>query len=220
MNSRDWVVQKLRDDKRVVTPVSDHGLVVTRPGRPNAVAYCCDRSTIRDIDANVVFRVLHELPQTQMIITFLSSQLSYPDAYDLTSKRGIYIGTFGDLNGALHDRDDIGTYQHREEKYLRTRMSTSRAVTRVLRKGHRAWLLQRLGRLRPLTIITSDEYEVTDRDFTTALDQHPTLAPDAFIATSPNAQGFSDRVSATARDAGIKLLTMNDFVRTLREPWT
>ncbi|UJW32707.1 hypothetical protein L3Q67_02635 [Saccharothrix sp. AJ9571] len=219
MNSRDWVVQQLREDEHVVVPIGDNGLAVSRPGRPDAVAYCCERSTIKIVTTAVVARALIDLPQTQMVLVFLSQQI-HTDTYEFAGDHGLAIGTLGNLHGALHSCDNIGTYQDREEAYVRRRMASLRAVTRVRRKGHSAWVLERPGKLRSITIVTSDAYEVTDLEFTNALNQYSTLAPDAFVATSPIVRGFSDRVSATARDAGIKLLTMNDFVRTLREPWT
>lgn len=220
MSSRDWVVEQLRKDKHVVAPVGANGLIVSRPRRPDAVAYCCERSMIKIVTTEVVSQALHELPHTRMIVAFRNGQQIHTDTYEFASACGVAIGTLGNLNGALRTCDDIGTYQDREEAYVRRRMTSSRAVTHVLRKGHSAWVLERPGRLRSLTILTSDAYEVTDLEFTNALNQYPTLDPDAFIATSPIVQGFSDRVSATARDVGIKLLTMNDFVRTLRAPWT
>ena len=224
MNSRDWVVQQIRTDpqrsidKRVVAPIGDNGLVVTRPGRPDAVAYCCERSTIEVITTAVVVRALHELPQTQMIIIFPSSQDIHAGTYEFVRERRLAIGSLNDLNSALHECNDIGTYEEREAKYVRNRITRPPAVTRVLRKGHNLWVLKRSGGLRSLTIVTSEAYEVTDHAFTNAVIQHPAL--DAYIATSPNVQGFSNRVSASARDTGVKLLTMNEFVRTLRQPWT
>jgi hypothetical protein len=155
-----------------------------------------------------------------MIIVFLSSQEIHPDTYEFVREHRLAIGTLGDLHGALHACNDIGTYQHGEEKYVRSRMGNSPSVTRVLRKGHSAWMLERSGGLRSLTIITNDSYEVTDLEFTNALNQYPTLDLDAVVATSPNLRGFSNRVSETARDAGVKLLAINNFVRMLHQPWT
>lgn len=220
MNSRDWIVEQLRKDKRVVTPIGINGLSVSRPGRPDAVAYCCERSTITIVTNDTVRRALHELSQTRMIVIFPSSQEIHPDTYEFVRDRRLAIGTLGGLNGALYECNDIGTYQHGEEKYVRNRLNNSRSVTRVLRKGHRAWVLERSGGLRSLTIITNEEYEVTDFDFIDTLNQYPHLDPDAVVATSPNLQGFSDRVSETARDAGITLVSMNNFVRMLHLPWT
>lgn len=224
MSSRDWVVQQIRKDprrrvdKRVVAAVGDNGLIVTCPGRPDAVAYCCERSTVTVVTTDVIAGALHELPQTQMIIIFPSSQNIHPETYEFVRERRLSIGSLAGLNSALHQCHDIGTYLEREEKYVRDRIARSPAITRVLRKGPSLWVLERSRRLRSLTIATSDAYEVTDHAFTDAVNQHTTL--DAYVATSPNVQGFSNRVAETARDTGIKLLTMNDFVRTLSQPWT
>jgi hypothetical protein len=74
--------------------------------------------------------------------------------------------------------------------------------------------------LRPLTVVTNDQYEITAHQLVAELEQYPELAPDAFVGTNPSTSGFSSRVIETTQDAGIRLFTMKEFLRTLREPWT
>ncbi|WP_216215715.1 hypothetical protein [Amycolatopsis aidingensis] len=220
MTVRDWVISEFRKDGRVIEPVGEHGVVASRTGRPDAVAYCCETTTITTVTAQVVSQALYEVPDTKMIIVFLSRQLVDPDAYDHARERGVCLDTFGGFITAVDDYDDISRYRHREEKYLRRRLAATRAVTTVLRKGHRAWRLERVDGLRPLTIITDDKYETTDHEVTTALNRYPKLTPDAFVNTNPSTRGFSGRVVATTRNAGIRLLTLPDFLDAIRHPWT
>ncbi|MFE5501346.1 hypothetical protein ACFQ73_02190 [Amycolatopsis japonica] len=220
MTARDWVISEYRKDGRVITPLGDHGIVVSRKGRPDAVAYCCEYATTTTVTAQVVARALLELPTTKMIMVFLSRQLVTPDAYDLARERGVCIDTFGGFTTAVDDYDDISRYQHREEQYLRRRMAATRAVSTMLRKGHRAWWLERVNGLRPLTIITDDKYETTDLEVTAALDQYPALVPDAFVNTNPSTSGFSGRVLATTENADVRLFTLTEFLTTIRQPWT
>ena len=220
MTVRDWVISEFRNDGRVIAPVGEHGVVVSRAGRPDAVAYCCDYATTTTVSAQTVTHALHELPDTKMIIVFLSRQLVDPDAYDLALDCGVCLDTFGGFTTAVRDYDDISRFQHREEKYLRRRIGATGAVTAVLRKGHRAWRLERVNGLRPLTIITDDKYETTDHEVVRALDRYPKLTPDAFVNTNPSTSGFSGRVVTTTRNAGLRLLTLADFLSVLRDPWT
>lgn len=217
MTVRDWVINEFRNDGRVIEPIGDHGVVVPRAGQSDAVAYCCEYSTVT---ASVVAQALWELPESQMVMVFLTRQLVDPDAYDLARERGVCLDTFGGFTTAVEDLDDISRYQHREERYLRRRMASTRAITAVIRQGHRAWLLERAHGLRPLTIITDDHYELTDLEFTRAMDQYPKIAPDAFVATNPSTGGFGDRVAASARNAGIELHTLASFLDAVRQPWT
>jgi hypothetical protein len=215
------MIRELRKDGLTVAPVSDHGVVVTRPGRPDAVAYCCEFTTTATVTAQTVADALHELPDAKMIIVFPSRQLVDPEAYDLARECGVCLDTFGGFSTAINDYDDIACYQHREEKYLRGSCFTrTRGVASVLRKGHRAWLLERTNGLRPLTVVTNDQYEITAHQLVAELEQYPELAPDAFVGTNPSTSGFSSRVIETTQDAGIRLFTMKEFLRTLREPWT
>jgi hypothetical protein len=229
MTARDWVIAQLQKDSdfiwdrgniRRIEPVGDHGLIVTRAGRPAAVAFCCEPSSTPTVTASVVAQALNDLRGARMVVVFLSRQLVDPEAYDLARQRGITIETFGGLTSAIMDWDDIAEYQHREEEYLRRRLTRASGVTSVIRKGHRAWLLERPTGLRPLTIITNDVYEVTDLGFTAAINQYPRLNPDAFVATNPSTSGFGGRVTESAQRAGIALLTLNGFLGTIRQPWT
>jgi hypothetical protein len=220
VTARDWVIGEFRNDGLLIDPIGEHGVIAPRPGRLDAVAYCCEYATTSTVTAEVVAQALDELPDTKMIIVFLSRQIVDPDAYDLAREWDVCLDTFGGFASAVRGYDDISRYQHREEQYLRRRLFATRAVTTVLRQGHRAWHLERVNGLRPLTIITDDKYETTDHEVMCALEQYPKLTPDAFVNTNPSTSGFSGRVIATTRNAGLQLFTLADFLPTVRQPWT
>lgn len=215
---RDWVVVQLRKDARVVEAVGAHGVKVLRPGRPDAVGYCVEPDSVNPFTADALQDAVNELPDVGMVI--VTRRLVDPDVYERARELKICVDTFGGFTSALDDLDDISEYVHREEVYIRRRLLATRAVTSVIRRGHRAWELQRISGLRPLTIVTNDRYELTDYEFTTVLNQYPKLDLDAFAITNPSARGFGDRAVASARQAGVALCLLDEFIAEIRKPWT
>ncbi|MGW7595146.1 hypothetical protein, partial [Streptomyces rubiginosohelvolus] len=143
-----------------------------------------------------------------------------PDVHSRALERGVCVDTFGGFNRAITYFDDISDYVHPEEEYFRKRMAFTRAVVSVIRRGHRAWELQRKNGLRSLTVVTHDRYELTDEGFCKILDEYPSLDIDALVITNPSAQGFGKRVVTSAREANVPLYRLDDFASKIRDTWT
>lgn len=218
MSIRAWVVVQLRKGSRAVEAVGEHGVRVLRAGRAVAVAYCVEADTVNPFTADALQDAVDELPQAGMVI--VTRRVVDPEVYDRARELGVCVDTFGGFERALREFDDISKYAHPEEIYIRKRITANRAVTSVIRWGHRAWELQRIKGLRPLIIVTHDRYELTDDGFSEILSQYPKLDLDALVITNPSAQGFGDRVVKSAQQAGVPLYTLNDFIDEIRKPWT
>jgi hypothetical protein len=143
-----------------------------------------------------------------------------PEVYDRALELGVCADTFGGFSRAAKDLDHVEDYVHREQTYIEKRLTATRAVTSMARRGHRAWVVYRISELRPLTIATHEPYELTDDQLTEILNQYPKLSLDALVITNPAAQGFGARVARSAQHAGVPLFTLNDFIADIRKPWT
>lgn len=218
MSIRDWVVSQLRKDAREVEAVGEHGVKVLRMGRPDAIGYCVERDSVNPFTVQALQHAVTELPDAGMVI--VTRRVVDPDVYDQARELKVCVDTFGGFSRALDDLDDISEYVHREEEYIRRRLMATRAVTSMIRRGHRAWELQRVNGLRPLTIVTHDRYEMTEYEFTAVLNQHPKLDLDAFVITNPNAHGIGNRAVVSAQQAGIPLYLLDEFIAEIRKPWT
>jgi hypothetical protein len=218
MSIRAWVIGQLHKRSRVVEAVGEHGVKVVRLGRPDAVAYCVEPDSVNPFTVDALDDAVKELPQTGMVI--VTRRGVDPEVYDRARKLEVCVDTFGGFDRAIGEFDDISKYVHSEEIYIRKRMAATRVVTSVTRRGHRAWELTRINKLRPLTIVTHDRYELTDDGFTEILNLYPKLDLDALVITNPSAQGFGDRVAKSARHAGVPLYTLNDFIDEIRMPWS
>jgi hypothetical protein len=163
-------------------------------------------------------KALESLPEAGMVI--VTRRPVEPDVYSRALELGVCVDTFGGFTRALARFDDIADYVHPEETYFRKRMFSTRAVSAMVRRGHRAWELQRIKGLRSLTVVTHDRYELTDEGFSGILDQYPNLDIDSLVITNPSAQGFGKRVVTSAHEANVPLYTLDDFASKVRYTWT
>ncbi|WP_086664256.1 hypothetical protein [Lentzea kentuckyensis] len=216
MSIRDWMIGKLREDSKPAEPLGEHGLLVRRPGRSDAIGYCVEPDSQTPFTVEALHAAVDELPDTRMVI--ITRRLVDPDVYEEARELGVVVDTFGAFRRAVDDFDDISTYTHRDEDYLHRRLYATRAVTQLKRCGQRAWQIIRTAPLRPLTIVIHDRYELTDEDFGRVLAEYPKLDLDAFVITNSSAQGFGTRVLNTARRARVPLYTLDDFLHGIREP--
>lgn len=226
MSIQTWIIEKLKEDntsahsrksRTTVQAMGKHGVRVIRPGQQDAVGYCVDPDP-NPFTVEMLEEAIEELPGARMVI--VTRRVVDPDVYSRSSELGACVDTFGGFSRAITSLDDISDYVHPEETYFRKRMQSTRAVISVNRQGYRAWELRRINRLRSLTVVTHDRYELTDASFAEVLDQYPKLDIDALVVTNPSARGFGARVVTSSRNAGVPLYKLDDFISKVRDPWT
>ncbi|WP_416873610.1 hypothetical protein [Kitasatospora sp. SC0581] len=221
MSIRSWVIKQLQKEfhssHSSIQSIGENGVRVTRLGRPDATGYCVEPDG-SPFTAPMLDEAIAELPEVGMVI--VTRRVVDADVYSRALELGVCVETFGGFSRAVTFLDDISSYMHPEEEYFRRRISRTRIVSSVSRRGHRAWELQRINGLRPLTVVTHDRYELTDEGFAGVLDQYPGIDIDALVITNPSAQGFGKRVVTSAREANIPLYKLDDFIGKIRERWT
>ncbi|MFG1606050.1 hypothetical protein [Actinoplanes sp. NPDC049265] len=198
--------------------IGSQGVLVRRPGKSDAVGYCAEPSARNDFDIEELESAVKNIPRLGMII--ITRRAVAPDVYDRASELGVCVDTFGGFVRAIASFDDVSQYVHPDESYVRKRLLSTRIVSRLNRRGHRAWEIERQKGLRSLTIVTHERYELTDDDFTTLLNQHLKIDIDALVITNTNARGFGERVTRNARQVGIPIFTLDQFIGEIRAPWT
>jgi hypothetical protein len=153
-------------------------------------------------------------------MVIVTRRIVEPEVHLRAPELDVCVDTFGGSTRAIDDFVDISDCVHPEESYFRTQMSATRAVMSVIRRGHRAWGLYRVKGLRSLTVMTHEQYELTDDEFADLLDQDLKLDLDALVVTNSAAQGIGDRVVNSSQQAGVPLYTLNEFASRIRDPWT
>lgn len=198
--------------------VGAHGIRVTREGRPDALVYCPDPEPAPPFGRVEFDNALSELPDLQFVVVV--RRKVDPALYAYADNLGIPIGSIADVRSALFSIEDISRYVAREHSYIRSRFGANRHVMSYHRLGRTTFKIERTGRLRSLNVAMVDDYEVTAEQVYSVINDHPEIGLDAVVTTNPSCRGISKPASDAARAAGVELLTLADFLISLREPWT
>lgn len=224
MALRDWIGDRLHEDEYGnptgvidVFPEGTHSLRVTREHLPAAYIYCAEvldePFTPDDLED-----ALGELPGAQFIAVTKARPVAGP-TYGCADELGIAVGGVTTLQVALRSFRDIGSYRSKNHEYVQRRLNTHAVIRSWRRVGYDAYQIKRSGRLRDLVIITLNPYEITQEEAFRLLDQHSDVNVDALVNTNPNCRGFSRATLRAVSHAGVQILTLEDFMSSLRKTW-
>jgi hypothetical protein len=222
---RAWIVRKLREDARPdpaskdAPPefVGDHGVRIIRGGRPDALIYCIGLRQSEAFDLEDLERAVSELPGVQFVAV-VPTCIAHA-VYERAEEIGLSVDGFSELAVALRDDDDVSRHMGREHAYVVRRLRAHKVVRSVRRRGLSAYEIVRLG-LPSLTIVTSDDYELTADRVYSLLESYSGLAVDAVATTNPNARGLSSDSVQAGQRAGVRVLLFADVLDALGERWT
>jgi len=217
MSIRGWVAGKLRTHYAIEFE-GEHGLRITRKRQPAALVYCAepdaaDLFTAGDLDA-----ALREMPGLQFIV--LIRRDAYNEAYERAEELGICLAGFGDLKSALDYDVNIAQHLSSEQAYLLSRLRRNRYVASVRRRGRSAYEISRKATLSPLTIVATEDYELTSDSIYELLDENDDIDPHAIVSTSPACSGFAGEALDTGKRTGIRVLSLNQLLDALGDRWT
>lgn len=223
MTLQAWVTRILLRQEGFAVPdgamvTGAHGIHVTRSGRPDAYAYCPDGSDTEAFTPEDLDQALLEIPGLEFVVVVRRAVAN--DTYDHADQKKVAIGAVGDLKSAIHSLDDIATFRSREDKYIRSRLDGTFNVTNYRRRGPTTYEIHRTGSLRTLTVAMVDDYEMTADQVYSVVAAHRGIALDAIITTNPSCRGLAQPAQDAADNASTVLHTFNDFLRSLRDPWT
>lgn len=217
MSIRDWAVGKLARDYTASGFGDSLAVLVERTTRPPAVICCVEPDSLVPFTVADLEKILVEVPDCQFVV--LTRRRAVSGVYEVAAEEGVYVGSFGDLRSALETEDDVARYADREQTYVRSRIGRHRHVANLERCGKTAYRITRRGRLRPLTVVTTDQYELTADAVYELLDEHEDLAPDAIVVTNPNCRGFAPTIVAVQANTEVASYLMQDFLDSLTESW-
>lgn len=217
MSIRNWVVGKLARDYTVSDYTDSSAVLVERGARPPAVICCVEPDRLVPFTVTDLEDLLVEAPECQFVV--LTRRRAVSRVYEVAAELGVYVGSFGDLRSALETEDDVSRYTDREQTYVRTRIGRNRHVANLERCGKTAYRIVRRGGLRPLIVVTTDQYELTADAVYQLLDEHEDLAPDAIVVTNPNCRGFAPTIVAVQANTEVASYLMQDFLDSLAESW-
>jgi hypothetical protein len=216
MSIRNWVVGKLRDDYEI-EPEGEHGLRIKRETRPLSLVYCADtdgvgRFTFDDLEA-----ACRELPAFQVVV--LVRRDADNEAYERAEELGVCLAGLGDLKSALRHDLNIGQHLSSEQAYLLSRLQINRHVVSVRRCGRCAYEVLRKVPMPSLTIVATEDYELTSDCVYELLDQYGGIDVHAIVSTSPACFGFAGEVLAAGKRTGTRIFNLNQLLDALGRTW-
>jgi hypothetical protein len=218
MSIRSWVAGKL-ENMYACTPTGERGLYITREARRAAVVYCAEPDETARFTAGDLNAACRELPGLQFVV--LIRRDADNKAYQRAEELGVCLGGLGDLKSALHNDANIAQHRNSEQAYLLGRLANNRHVAGVRRCGKCAYeITRKAAHLDPLTIMVTDEYELTSDGIYEMLDQNNDIDFQAIVSTSPACSGFAGEAMQAGKQTGIEILSLRELLDMLGDRWT
>lgn len=213
---RDWVGRKL-DPQYSVEPIGAYGLEITRPGKPVAKVFCPESYPQVAFDLAHLAQAREEVDPLDFVV--IVNRPVADAVYEAADEIGLCIDTFGELTKALSQEPFIAAYRNKEQMYFRQRVARNPFVKSIQRRGARVFEVHRKEGLRPLTVVTIPDYELTSDRVYQILENNEHVKVDAIVSTNPYATGLSPDALEAGRQAGIRVLVFNQLLDQLRNSW-
>ncbi|MFF0271816.1 hypothetical protein [Streptomyces sp. NPDC004330] len=214
---RYWIKSKLMENGFTSTILQDHHLQISRDTFPDVLVVCIGLETGKLFEADDLRRLAGSSPEAGFVVV-VPTRITHA-AYELAEQLGICVAGFGELTNALRDDEDVSRHVSSQEKYERRRLTHNSIVRSIKRKGYHAYEVERVG-LRPLRIVTTNDYELTADAVYSILENYSEISPDLIVVTNPSCLGFSTDSLQAASRAGIPIVRFGDFLDNLDTSWT
>jgi hypothetical protein len=216
-DARGWIEKKLQEKGYSTTRLPSFQLKIGRGSRADARVLCIGLDDGQTFDVEDVDASIEDLPGIGFVVV-VPTRITHA-AYERAEERGICVTGFGELLDALQHDENIAQHIDSQEQYERSRLEHNRFVKSLKRKGHHAYEVKR-DKLRPLIIVTTNQYEFTVDELYTLLESYQPIDPDLIVVTNPNCIGFSTDSRLAANQAGVPIILFHDFLRDLGTQWT
>lgn len=217
MSIRDWVAGKLSDDYTMELE-GDHGLRIERGIWPVGLVYCAEADGVGRFTADDLDAARREMPGLQFVVLIRRDAAN--EAYERAEELGICLGGLGDLKSALRQDSNIAQHLSSARAYLLSRLRRNRYVDSVRRCGKSAYEVSRMTPMPPLTIVTTEDYELTSDCVYDLLDEHDGITVHAIVSTNPACTGFAGEVRVAGQQTGTRVFSLNRLLDALGDRWT
>lgn len=218
MTWSEWVHSKALGVRRVtaVQRIDDETLRVTRTVGPDVVVFCPDSPRGAILTEEVAQNWLERTPDGDFAA--FAPTCTAEGAYELLRANGIAVGTFGDLSAALEGETNVSSHLPRLAGYIERRLRTHHQVEDIQWNSHLIYrVLCKAGR-GDLRAAFGEPYEVS-ADWVLQRVEASVFPLDAVVTSNPNCSRIAATASAVGRNAGVRVLTMSEFLSALHRPW-
>lgn len=211
MTKANWIADKLRGIPYVSSAETlDANTLVVKRAMKEPLTVACAAS--EPVDAEEIKRIQGRTADTDFVVVIPSNVGIASSAWLHCADSGLMLGRFPDLSDGLEKLQPNNRLMNRDYQFICRRIESVRTVQAITRVSETALRLScKSGR----TFIAdfTHPYEMTEDEVLNIISRQPDM--EFLVVTNPYARGLSPHSASAAKDAGVKLLLLSDFVTDL-----
>lgn len=211
MTKADWVADKLRGIPYVSSAETlDANTLVVKRAMKKPLTVACAAS--EPVDSEEIRRIQGQTADADFVVVIPSNVAIAASAWLHCAEAGLMLGRFPDLSDGLEELQPNNRLMKRDYQFICRRIESKRTVQAIIRVSETALrLLCKSGK----TFIAdfTHPYEMTEDEVLNIISHQPDM--EFLVVSNPYARGLSPQSVSAAKDAGVKLLLLSDFVADL-----
>ncbi len=211
MTKASWIADKIGNISYVSTVQvnNSHSLVVVRAMKQPLRVACTEADPV---DAEEIDRLVGSHEAIDFVVVVPSDVTIEPSAWLHCEGLGIMLGRFPDLSDGLEGLQPNRKLMKKDLQYISSRVERTGTVQNLARVSETALRITLKGGKSFVADFTHP-YEITEDEVLTKIDRQPDLK--FLVVTNPYARGLSPESVRVAREAGVRLMLLSDFVSSL-----
>lgn len=211
MNKADWVADKLRGISYVSSAETlDANTLVVKRAMKEPLTVAC--ATTEPVDSGEIRRIQDKTADVDFVVVIPSNVAIAASAWLKCAETGLMLGRFPDLSDGLEELQPNNRLMKRDYQFICRRIESVRTVQAITRVSETALRLS-CKNSRTFIVDFTNPYEMTEYEVLNLISRQPDM--EFLVVTNPYARGLSPQPVAAAKDAGVKLLLLSDFITDL-----
>ncbi len=210
MTKSGWVAEKLKQQVGIAEVSVQTETRINAKYNHNSLVIACasgDPVTGDEIDD-----ILSDAPCAQFIVVIPKTVRIDPSAWLRCSVLNVGLGGIVDLSDGISSGDAPRSFRNKNMRFIISRFESVRTATAITRIGHNT--LQFFINSRSFVATFVEDYEMTEEETVAVLAASP--ASDFLIVTNPYAKGMSQDSVQAAKDSGVRMFLLQEFVSNMK----
>jgi len=211
MTKASWIADNVRDIPYVSSaePIDSHTLLVARAMKQPLKVACTEGGLV---DSAEIKRLLGGYADIDFVAVIPSDVKIEPSAWLYCEDAGVMLGRFPDLRQGLEGLQTNSRLMNKDYQYICSRIEGTRVVQTLTRISETAFRVT-CTNAKSFVADFTYPYEITEDEVLNIVSRQPDM--EFLVVTNPYARGLSPDSVRVAKDAGVKLVLLSDFVTSL-----